>query len=129
MIRYIVFFFASGFLGWCIDSLYCSFIEKKWVSNTHTKFFSPTYAIGGLILIFIFENLKLHFILQLIIATILLTLLELVSGIFSEKVMKRRYWNYSDSKWNYKGYIDALHAFFWLVLSIIVKIIFLYLPI
>jgi uncharacterized membrane protein len=123
MIRYILFFIVFGFLGWCIDSLYCSFIEKKWVSKTHTKLFSFTYAIGGLILILLFENLKIHFILQLLIATILLVLVELFSGIFSVKVIKKRYWNYSKNKWNYKGHIDALHTFYWLLLAIVFRVV------
>ena len=124
MISYLFLFLVFGIIGWAIDSAYCSITSKRLESRTHLLFFSSVYAIGGIILVMIYKNINTHFWLQLGIAVVALTLLELLSGIFSERIMKRRYWDYSDNRWNYKGYIDVLHICYWLVLAALFKVAF-----
>ncbi|MBU1129166.1 MAG: putative ABC transporter permease [Nanoarchaeota archaeon] len=129
MVNYLFLFIIFGIIGWIIDTTYRSIISKKYDSRTQLLFFSPIYAIGGTILIIIYENVKVHFIIQIIIVSILFIALELISGIFSEKIMKKKYWDYSNNKWNFKGYIDALHSFYWIILATLIRIIYPYLKI
>jgi len=129
MVNYLFLFILFGIIGWIIDTTYRSIISKKYESGTQLLFFSPIYAIGGLILIIIYENLKVHFIIQIIIASIFLMTLELLSGIFSEKIMRKKYWDYSNNKWNFKGYLDILHSFYWIILASLIRIIYPYLKI
>ena len=127
MIKYLILLIIFSVLGWGIDTAYRSMILKKFSSGTHVMFFSPVYAIGGLILVLIYTYLNTHAIIQILVATTVIVLLELSFGIISEKIMKRRYWDYFGSKWNFKGHIDVLHSFYWFLLAALLRMIFPYL--
>ena len=124
MIKYFIIFTAFGIFGAVIDTLYRFIKSKKYTSGTRFGFFSPIYAIGATILAIEFKFIEINPIFQIFIAGVSLTFLELLSGIFCVRIMKKRYWNYSKNKWNYKGHIDALHSFYWILLALLFRIIF-----
>jgi uncharacterized membrane protein len=128
MIKYFLIFIVFGIVGWIINSSYRSITQKKFISGTVLSSFF-TYGFGGLGVIFIYQFLDINIFLQIILATFLVIFVELISGIFSLKIMKKRYWDYSKNKFNFMGHIDVLHSFYWLILMIILRIIFPYLPI
>lgn len=118
-----------GVLGWCADSAYRSIEERKFVYGTHFLFFSPVYAIGGLILVFLYEKLQVPAASQIVAAALALTALEFFAGIFSEKVMGRRYWDYSGTRFNFCGHVNLLHTFYWLIIAAVFKIMTVQWPI
>jgi uncharacterized membrane protein len=130
MLNYLLIFIVFGFIGWVIDTSYRSITLRKYYSGTLIPLFSPIYGFGALVLVLLFTYLQAHIIVQIIAAGLLLTILELLGGIYCVKILRRKLWDYSKNKWNYKGYIDALHSFYWLILAFIFRIvIFPYLPI
>lgn len=112
-------FLIFGFVGWVIDSGYRSFLLKKFV---HGGFFRapicPIYGIGGLVLISFFEYF-VDFPVRLLIlsAGLGMVLVEYIGGLYCEKVLQIKLWDYSQSKFNFGGYVDLIHFFYWLVLS------------
>jgi len=114
-------FFIFSFIGWVLDCLCRRFETGHWVN---AGFFRgpicPIYGIGGLVLMFLFESFSfLPTALLLFFAFISAVLVELVGGIFSEKVLQVKLWDYSKSRFNYRGYIDLVHSFYWLILVIV----------
>lgn len=129
MIHYIVLFIIFSIIGWFIDSAYRSIIDKKGASRiiTYSFFSSPLYGIGGLSLVLLFTYLRTNFIIQILLATIILTFIEFLGGLFYTHIFKRRLWDYSKNRFNFLGHIDLLHSFYWLILSILMRIFLSYL--
>jgi len=118
---YIIDFLLFSFLGWIIDSGYRSFIDRKWINAGYFRGpICPIYGFGGLTLVFIFTYFEyLNPLWVWLIAAVAMTVVEYIGGIFSEKILKIKLWDYSDAKWNIGGHIDLLHSLYWLLLVIL----------
>lgn len=114
-------FLIFSVIGWVIDSAYRSIDEKKWVNAGYFKGpVCPIYGFGGVILLYLFKNLSnLPLILQIILASLAMILVEYAGGIFSEKILKIKLWDYSFSRFHLGSYIDLLHSLFWFLLTIL----------
>ena len=113
-------FLFFSFLGWLLDSGYRSLTEKKWINAGYFKGpLCPIYGFGGLVLMFIFK--QLNFLLPwllILVAAIGVILVEYLGGLFTEKVLKVKLWDYSQSQYHLGGHIDLRHSLYWLVLSV-----------
>lgn len=115
---YIIEFFLFAFLGWIIDSSYCSLWHKKLVISGYFKGypFCPIYGFGGILLLNTFALMNGKPAWQtIILATLLITVLEFVGGWFAEYLLEEKLWDYSKEPLNLGGYISAWHSFLWLV--------------
>ena len=104
--QWILYFYVYCFLGWIFESCYVSFRKKEWVNRgfLHGPFL-PIYGSGAVMMLFVSEPFKNNLILTYFAGVVGATLLELVTGAAMEALLKVRYWDYSNQKFNYKGYI------------------------
>ncbi len=118
---YVIEFILFSFLGWILDSGYRSILAKRWINAGYFAGpICPIYGFGGVILIFILKTLSnLDLVWLLIIASITMILVEYIGGIFSEKVLRVRLWDYSKTTFNVGGHIDVLHSFYWAILVVV----------
>ena len=70
--------------------------------------FFPIYGSGAVMMLFVSEPFKNNLILTYFAGVVGATLLELVTGAAMEALLKVRYWDYSNQKFNYKGYLSVL---------------------
>ncbi|PIN87573.1 hypothetical protein COV12_03135 [Candidatus Woesearchaeota archaeon CG10_big_fil_rev_8_21_14_0_10_32_24] len=114
-------FLLFSFMGWILDSGYRTILDKKLTNAGYFKGpFCPIYGFGGIILIFIlniFSNLSI--IPLILIASLAMILVEYIGGIYSEKVLKVKLWDYSNTTFNLGGHIDLLHSFYWIILVVL----------
>lgn len=117
---YLLEFLFFSFLGWLLDSGYRSLTEKKWINAGYFKGpCCPIYGWGGLALLFVFKYLTfLPLFFLLVIGGISVVAVEYLGGLFAEKVLRLKLWDYSSSKYHLGGHIDLLHSFYWLLLSV-----------
>lgn len=121
----ILFYFALySFLGWCLESVYKTILEKKFVNSgfLHGPF-CPIYGFGAIIMIMLLQNLSNNIFLIFCISTIVLTIWEYLVSVLLEKVFKTKYWDYSDIKFNLQGRICLKNSIYWGILGIIFTII------
>lgn len=119
MFTYILIFLIFAFIGWIIDTTYCSIGSKKFVFSGYFKYvpLCPIYGFGGLLILSLFIQLEsLPAWLVIIITTILVVILEYVGGWFCDKILKEKLWDYSRAKFNISGYVNLLNSAYWLVL-------------
>lgn len=121
-------FFIFSFVGWILDTGYRSLQAKKYSSGSFFPFLTPIYGFAGLMLTIFFTYSSLHLFFQIFFGTVLVVLLEFCGAFFCEKILKKRYWDYSEEKWNLYGYISFLHTFYWLLLVTVFRIAFPFLP-
>ncbi|MEK6822845.1 MAG: hypothetical protein AABY13_03370 [Nanoarchaeota archaeon] len=126
LLTYVVLFFTFGLLGWVIDTTYQRIIDGYWLSHTYIPFFAVIYAIGGTTLVLFYQTVTLLPAAQVMSATVMLTLIELIGGVFSVTVLNVRLWDYSHHALNFMGHIDALHTFYWFLFALGFRIIMMY---
>ncbi|MBO6243180.1 MAG: putative ABC transporter permease [Clostridia bacterium] len=116
----LMYFIIYSFLGWVMESIYRSVIERKLIN---TGFLAgpicPIYGIGANILILFFSFLEDKPIALFVASIIILTLWEYVVGVLLEKMFNTKYWDYSNHKINYKGRICLTNSICWGVLGVV----------
>ena len=124
MIEYWRLFLIFGFLGWLIDTAYRSYIDKKYAPGTWLPCFGISYAIAGILVTTVFRYVPASAIVQIIIATLLSTLLELLGGILALAVLKRRLWDYRAHPYNFLGHIEVRHALYWVFIISCMRLVY-----
>lgn len=120
--QWILYFYVYCFLGWIFESCYVSFRKRQWVNRgfLHGPFL-PIYGSGAVMMLFVSEPFKDNLILTYFAGVVGATLLELVTGAAMEALLKVRYWDYSNQKFNYKGYICLSSSVAWGFLTILMN--------
>ena len=125
----LVFIFVIGAIcGWGLEVIYRHFADKE------KRWFNPGFCIGpylpiygiGLLTVFVITYLEKYIpidnvvakrIILFVIMAICMTIIELIAGIVLLKFFNLRLWDYTDEKFNYKGFICLKFSIFWMLLS------------
>ena len=119
IIKIITYFFLYSFLGWAMESIYISFLQRK-VINTgflHGPF-CPIYGFGAVVLYVLLIKLKGNVIAIFCTGFLVLSIWEYFVGFLLEKLFKTKYWDYSKNKFNINGRVCLLNSIYWGLLSI-----------
>ena len=118
-IQWVFLFELYSFCGWCWESLYVSYLNKRWVNRGFMRGpFLPLYGCGGVMMLIVSKPYYDNFLLVYISGCIGATMLEYLTGVIMELLFKVRYWDYTDKKFNYKGYICLESTLFWGVCTV-----------
>ena len=117
-------FFTGCILGWTDELFFRRFAHKKWIN--------PGFLAGpclplygtGLTALFLMCSVDYSFIASpawravfvIFILTVLMTLVEYITGLIFTKFMHVKLWDYSDRRGNIQGIICPLFTFFWCVI-------------
>ena len=126
-------FVIGSLFGFIIEVVYRSFIEKKIINSGFLIGpYVPIYGIG-LVLLYLLSFIKINanfFVNNIIIAfvsTLIVTMLEYLTGLLFLKTLKIRLWDYSDRKGNIQGFICPLFMLYWFLIAIIYYLLFRFL--
>lgn len=96
-----------------MEVVYTYFKQKVWINRGFLKGpICPIYGIGVIAITWAVGpvmNLAIVFVL----VVILTTFLELMTGIILEKLFMTKWWDYSNRRFNYKGYICVRFSLAW----------------
>ena len=121
LLEYLFLFATCATSGWLLEVVYRGYRHRKVVNPGFlTGCCLPIYGMGGCILYFL-SSLKLRAMPSeflrvatiLLIATAVMTLIELVGGLIAVKYFRIRLWDYSEEWMNFKGVICPKFSFFW----------------
>jgi uncharacterized membrane protein len=117
---YTLLFAIYSFSGWIIEVIYRSITQRKFVNAGFLYGpFLPIYGLGAIFIIlleFIFQTW--HIVPRLLIFGLVLTALEYVVGLFTEKIFKFKLWDYSENNFNFQGRVCLLFSLFWATLAL-----------
>ena len=100
----LLYFIIYSFLGWCLESVYKTILEKRFVNSGFLYGpLCPIYGFGAVIMILIFGLLPQNVFIIFLSSMILLTIWEYIVGVILEKLFKTKYWDYSNVKFNING--------------------------
>jgi uncharacterized membrane protein len=113
------FFYFYCFFGWCLESSYVSIREKRFVNRGFLRGpVLPLYGCGAVMMLFVSWPVKGNYLLMFLYGMAGATVLEYLTGAAMEKLFKMRYWDYSDQKINFRGYICLSSSVVWGLLTI-----------
>lgn len=123
--HWIVCFFIYCGIGWAFESTVVSISEKRWVNRGF--FFGPicpiygTCAIALAVLLTPFEG---SWALTYLASVLICTTVELAVGFGMEKLFHARWWDYSNKRFNFRGYICLSSSLVWgLMAMVLVKLL------
>lgn len=123
--RWVAYFMTYCFIGWCFESTYVSLKERRITNRGFLKGpFLPIYGFGAITIlistILVTWSIPLIFICGMIGAT----LLEYITGAVMEAMFSMKYWDYSNQRFNIKGYICLSSSIAWGFFSVLlVKVV------
>ena len=101
---YFILFIVYSFLGWVVEEITCSFVEKKIVNRGFLiSPICPIYGCGSLLITLVLSNYKDDWFVVFCMAVILCGLLEYFTSWIMEKIFHARWWDYSKYKFNING--------------------------
>lgn len=118
-LQWLLYFYIYCFLGWIFESCYVSALKKHWVNRGFLRGpMLPIYGSGAVMMLVVSEPFKDNYVLAYFAGVIGATALEFVVGAALEAIFKIRYWDYSDQRFNFKGYICLSSSIAWGFLTI-----------
>lgn len=116
----LTYFIIYSFLGWVMESVFRSIIEKKIINTGFLKGpICPIYGIGAIIMFSFLDMFENNVFLLFLISLIALTIWEYLVGVLLEKIFHTKYWDYSDHKFNFQGRICLTNSICWGVLGVV----------
>ncbi|NLU24519.1 MAG: hypothetical protein GXW99_07400 [Clostridiales bacterium] len=118
-------FFLYAFLGWCTEVAYAAVRRGKFVNRGFLNGpVCPIYGFGLVIVIGLLAPLSDRLLLLFLGSVILTSALEFITGWALEKLFHAKWWDYSQNKFNIKGYVCLEFSLVWgLAATFIVRII------
>lgn len=119
--NYLFFFIIYSFLGWCMEVIYQTIKLRSFVNRgfLHGPI-CPIYGFGVITVLYFLEPLKYNLLFLFLGSIIFTTTIELFTGFLLEKLFYIRWWDYSNNKYNYKGYICLFFSLAWGILCVFV---------
>lgn len=118
--QWILFFFIYSFIGWIWESCYVSVKKRHWVNRgfLHGPML-PIYGSGAVVILISTIGVRNNSWLIFLFGLVAATLLEYVTGAVMERLFHVKYWDYSNQKFNMKGYICVSSSLCWGVFSVL----------
>ena len=98
-------FFIYSIIGYIIEIINCSLIEKKLVLSRGYMIgpYIPIYGVGAITVIYLLDKYKHDLVALFIMGMFICTLIEYLTSFLMEKLFKLRWWDYSNKKFNING--------------------------
>lgn len=107
-------FFIYGFIGWVVEVIYYGITEGKFINRGFLNgALCPVYGIGFYCVIWFFRPFMDSFPLLFFGSAIVCTTVELIAGALLYAIFHLRWWDYSDYRLNFKGFICLRFAIYW----------------
>jgi len=110
----IYYFFIYSFLGWILETIYVSYLERRFVNRGFMNgSYCPIYGVGMCFILLLFSPYSDHYALVFFGGLFLATALEYFTGWILETLFGARWWDYSKHRFNLKGRISLTNSIIW----------------
>lgn len=110
----IFYFIIYAFFGWCLEVIYQAIEHGKFINRGFMNGpYCPIYGLGVVIIVNLLSPIKENILLLFIGSVLLTTALEFVTGFILEKIFHQKWWDYTEEKFNCKGYICLKFSLLW----------------
>jgi uncharacterized membrane protein len=107
-------FLIYSFLGWCAEVIFVALDTKSFDNRGFLRGpVCPIYGVGITLILFCLRPFTENWIVLFIVSVALTTALELVAGVLLKKCFHHEWWNYSQFRFNFHGYICLRFSLLW----------------
>lgn len=121
------YFILYSIIGWILELIWRSLIEeKKFVKETGFLIgpWCPIYGVGALMIIYLLNDYQNDAFGLFIISMVMCTILEYITSYVMEKMFGRRWWDYSQYKFNINGRICLLNTLAFGIAAVLLIMVF-----
>ncbi len=116
-----IYFFLYSFLGWCSEVIFATLKTGKFVNRGFLNGpVCPIYGTGVVLLLLCLMPLKKYPWAVFFVSVILCSALEFLTGFVLEKIFHKKWWDYSNRKFNIGGFICPEMSLLWGIAAIAV---------
>ncbi|SEW23240.1 Uncharacterized membrane protein [Ruminococcaceae bacterium KH2T8] len=109
-----IMFFIYGFIGWIVEVIYYGVTEGKFINRGFLNGpHCPVYGLGFYGVIWFFSPLAHNFPVLFFGSAITATTVELLAGVILYWIFHLRWWDYTDYKFNFHGFICLRFSIYW----------------
>lgn len=103
-----------SFIGWCVEVCAAAIKKREFINRGFvTGPLCPIYGTGAVLFAVFLPELKSSPFFLFLGGMILASLLELVTGKVLEKIFKRKWWDYSEERFSFEGYVCLKYSLLW----------------
>ncbi|MFC6314514.1 putative ABC transporter permease [Lapidilactobacillus achengensis] len=114
-------FFIYALIGWLWETSLKAFKEHRFVD---TGFLigpiTPIYGFGVVGVVYLLRPWQNQVVLLFVLATLLVTALEYLTGFLLEKMFHTKWWNYANVPLNIQGYVALPISLFWGICCVLI---------
>lgn len=109
-----VLFFAYSFLAWLAETAIATYKEKDFKNRGFVSGpFCFVYGFTGVLLTVFLQELRKDTFFLFLGCTVISTAVEWYTGKLLARMKQKKWWDYSDKKWNFDGYICLQYSLLW----------------
>lgn len=113
-----VLFFAYSFLAWIVETAVATVRMKDFRNRGFASGpFCFVYGFTGVLLTIFLQELKNDALFLFLGCMVVATAVEWFVGKLLEQMKRKKWWDYSDKKWNFDGYVCLQYSVLWGVLG------------
>lgn len=111
-------FLMYSFIGWVFEAAAGTLKNRHFTNRGFsTGPFCPVYGSAALLMIITLSELMNNPLFLFIGCSIQATIVEWITGKTLERLNQHKWWDYSDKKWNFDGYICLQYTVLWGILG------------
>jgi len=108
------FFVIYAFFGWCLEVVYQAVEHGKFINRGFLNGpYCPIYGFGVIIVCGVLDPIKENIIVLYLGSVLLTTALEFITGFLLEKIFRQKWWDYTNERFNLRGYICLKFSLLW----------------
>ncbi|MCX7951565.1 MAG: putative ABC transporter permease [Clostridiales bacterium] len=113
-------FIVYSFLGWLLEVLYHIYTQKRFINRGFLYGpICPIYGFSAVLFIILLNPFKNNPISVFLLGSLIASFLELITGYILDLLFNTKWWDYSNEKLNFKGYICARFSVYWGLIAVI----------
>lgn len=113
-------FFAYSFAAWLAETSIATIKEKDFRNRGFASGpFCFIYGFTGVLLTIFLQELRSQMFFLFLGSTVIATAVEWLAGKALERAKQKKWWDYSDKRWNFDGYICLQYSLLWGLLGVL----------
>ncbi len=111
-------FLLYSFFGWVLETAAGTIRQKRFVNRGFTTGpFCTVYGVAAVLMTTALQELRPSLLFLFLGCMVVGTAVEWFTGKFLERLNQKKWWDYSEKRWNFDGYICAQYSLLWGVLG------------